>query len=298
MKLDRLTLRNGLYALAFFQGDASAMAEQQRWYASEPAYENAGLSLAADTEAYTGHLRKARELTQKSLDSAIRADNKENGAIWLENSALREAAFRNAAQAKQNADQGLKLYPSSKAVAVESALAFAMAGDSQRAESLAQELNKRYPLDTQIQSLWLTAIHAQVALNRKDATAAITSLQPASPPIEFGEIDFLNNLSCLDTAYIRGEAYLGTGEATKAAAEFQKVLDHSGLVWNCWTGALAHLGVARASALQAKTSQGADADAARVRALAAYKDFLALWKDADPDIPILKDAKAEYARLQ
>jgi hypothetical protein len=102
--------------------------------------------------------------------------------------------------------------------------------------------------------------------------------------------------------YVRGEAYLAAGQGKEAAAEFQKIIDHSGIVWNCWTGALAHLGVARANALQAKTfkaqGQGADADAARVRALAAYKDFLALWKDADADIPILKEAKAEYAKLQ
>ena len=97
--------------------------------------------------------------------------------------------------------------------------------------------------------------------------------------------------------YVRGEAYLAAGHGNAAGAEFQKILDHSGIVWNCWTGALAHLGVARANALQAKTSHGADADAARVRAL-AYKDFLALWKDANSDIPILKEAKAEYAKLQ
>jgi eukaryotic-like serine/threonine-protein kinase len=101
-----------------------------------------------------------------------------------------------------------------------------------------------------------------------------------------------------ENVYVRGEAYLAAGQGSAAAAEFQKILDHSGIVWNCWTGALARLGVARANALQAKSSQGADADAARVRALAAYKDFLALWKDADPDIPILKEAKAEYAKLQ
>src|SRR6202030_4209117 len=104
--------------------------------------------------------------------------------------------------------------------------------------------------------------------------------------------------SVLYHVYLRGEAYLAAGQGTAAAAEFHKILDHSGIVWNCWTGALAHLGVARANALQAKTSKGADADAARVRALAAYKDFLTLWKDADPDIPILKQAKAKYAKLQ
>jgi hypothetical protein len=91
---------------------------------------------------------------------------------------------------------------------------------------------------------------------------------------------------------------LATGQDRAATVEFQKILDHSGIVWNCWTGALAHLGVARANALQSRTSQGADTDAARVRALAAYRDFLTLWKDADPDIPILKQAKAEYAKLQ
>jgi eukaryotic-like serine/threonine-protein kinase len=148
-----------------------------------------------------------------------------------------------------------------------------------------------------MQSLWLPATKAQLALNQKQAGAAINDLQAASG-IEFGEIPFVTNLSCLYHTYIRGEAYLAAGQGTQAASEFQKILDRSGIVWNCWTGALAHLGVARANALEARTSHGADADAARVRALAAYKDFLTLWKDADTDIPILKQAKAEYAKLQ
>jgi hypothetical protein len=141
-----------------------------------------------------------------------------------------------------------------------------MAGDTTRAESLAQDLNKRFPLDTQMQSLWLPAIQAQLALDRKNPTAALNSLQAASR-IELGQIAFVLNISCLYPTYVRGEAYLAAGQGS-AAAEFQKILDHSGIVWNCWTGAMAHLGVARANALQAKTSQGADADAARVRALA------------------------------
>jgi hypothetical protein len=144
-----------------------------------------------------------------------------------------------------------------------------------------------------MQLLWLPAIHAQLALDRKNPASA---LQAASP-IELGEISFVNNISCLYHVYVRGEAYLAAGQGTAAAAEFQKILDHSGIVWNCWTGALAHLGVARANALQSRTAQAADADAARVRELAAYKDFLMLWKDADPDIPILKQAQAEYAKL-
>ncbi len=295
-KLDNLVIRNALYALAFLRGDSSGMAEQEQWFAGKPE-ENFGLSLASDTEAYAGHLGKAREFTKRSVDSAIRADSKETGAIWLENSALREAAFGNMTDAKQAAAEGLKLVPASQGVEVEAALAFAMAGDAARAESLAQDLNKRHRLDTQTQALWLPAIHAQLALNRKNSASALNSLQAASG-IELGQIFFVNNLSCLYPTYIRGEAYLTAGQGTAAAAEFQKIIDHTGIVWNCWTGALAHLGVARGNALQSRTSQGADADAARVRALAAYKDFLTLWKDADPDIPILKEAKAEYAKLQ
>ncbi|MGA7931208.1 MAG: serine/threonine-protein kinase [Candidatus Sulfotelmatobacter sp.] len=291
-------LRNALYALAFLDGDSAAMAEQQQWYAGKPDYENFGLVLASDTEAYAGHLGKARELTKRAVDSAIRSDNKEGGAIWQENAALREAALGNSAEARQSAADAMKLAPASPGVKSEAALAFALAGDATRAESMAQDLGKRFPLDTQMQSLWLPAIQAQLALDRKNPASALTVLQPAASPVELGQIQFVANISCLYPTYVRGEAYLAAGQGTAAAAEFQKIIDHSGIVWNCWTGALAHLGVARANGLQSSTSQGADADAARVRALAAYKDFLTLWKDADPDIPILKEAKAEYAKLQ
>jgi tetratricopeptide (TPR) repeat protein len=201
------------------------------------------------------------------------------------------------AEARQTAAEALKLAPTSQGVEVEVALVFAMAGETARAESLAQDLGKRFPLDTQMQSLWLPAIQAQSALDRKNPASALNALQ-AVPPIELGKIGFVANISCLYHVYVRGEAYLAAGQGSAAAAEFQKIINHSGIVWNCWTGALAHLGVARANALQARTAQGADADAARVRALAAYKDFLTLWKDADPDIPIMKQAKAEYAKLQ
>jgi tetratricopeptide (TPR) repeat protein len=296
-KVDIYILHLAQYAAEFLNGDTAGMAKQQQWFAGKPE-ENLGLSLASDTEAYTGHLGKARELTKRSVESAVRADSKESGAIWLENAALREAAFGDLKQAKQTADEGLKLAPTSQGVEVEAALAFAMADDTARAESLAQELNKTYPLDTQMQSLWLPAVHGQLVLNRKNPVAAIASLQPAVSPLEYGQIFFVTNLSCLHPTYIRGQAYLAAGQGKEAAAEFQKIIDHSGIVWNCWTGALAHLGVARANALQAKNSQGANADLARSRALAAYKDFVTLWKDADPDIPILKEAKSEYARLQ
>jgi tetratricopeptide (TPR) repeat protein len=296
-KLDDFPSHSTLYALAFLKADSSAMAEQQKWFAAHADSENFGLSLASDTEAFAGHLGKARELTNRSVESAIHTDSKESGAIWHENAAIREAGFGNSAEAKQAAANGLKLSPTSQSVGVEAALAYAMAGDAARAESMTQDLNKHFPVDTQVQSLWLPAIRAQVALDRKNPVAAIESLQ-AAVPIELGQIGFVNNLSCLYHTYIRGEAYLAAGQGKPAAAEFQKILDHNGMVWNCWTGALAHLGLARAYAVESKSSQGADADAARTRALTTYKEFFALWKDADPDIPILKQAKAEYAKLQ
>ena len=294
-KADNFVLRNAMYALAFLGADSAAMAEQQKWYAGKPE-ENEGLALASDTEAYAGHVSKARELTKRAVDSAIRADSKENGAIWEANAAVLQAAYGNTAEARQSAAEALKLVPASQGVEVEAALALAMAGDTTRAESLSKDLGERLPLDTQMQSLWLPAIQAQLALDKRNPAAALNELQAATP-IELGQIQFVANISCLYPVYVRGEAYLAAGQGSAAAAEFQKIIDHSGIVWNCWTGALAHLGVARANALESRTTQGADADAARVRALAAYNDFLTLWKDADPDIPILIAAKSEYAKL-
>jgi tetratricopeptide (TPR) repeat protein len=217
--------------------------------------------------------------------------------VWQANAALEQAAYGKPLEARQSAAEALKLSPASQGVEVEATLAFAMAGDIARAESLAKDLEKRFPLNTQIHSLWLPAIQAQLALDKKNPDIAIDALPPASP-IEFAVISFGSNVSCLYPKYVRGKAYLAAGQGSAAAAEFRQIIDHSGIVWNCWTGALAHLGLARANALQSRASQGADADVARARALTAYKDFLTLWKDADPELPILKQAKAEYAKLQ
>ena len=301
-KWDNVVFRNAWYGLAFLKGDVGEMVEQQKWFASQSDYETWGLSLQSDTEAFYGLLGKARELTKKAEESGIRADSKESAGIWDENAAIREAAFGNLAEAKTVAAAGVKLAPTSQSVDVEAGLAYAMAGDTARAESMAQNLNQRFPLDTQVQQLWVPAIRAQVALERKNPKAAIEALQPVSGSLELAQIFFVANLSCLYPTYVRGEAYLADNDGKSSAAEFQKIVDNDGIVWNCWTGALAKLGLARANALQAKTlragSQAAEADLARTRALAAYKDFLALWKDADPNIPILKAAKAEYLKLQ
>ncbi len=292
-RMDGLEIRSALYALAFLRSDAAAMAEQQKWFAGKPE-ENYGLSLASDTEAYEGHLAVSRELTTRAVASAIRADAKESGAVWLANAALREAAFGNALDARRTAAKALKLAPTSSGIEAEAALALAMASDGSQAESLAQDLNRRFPLDTQMQSLWLRAIRTQLAIGGKNPAYILNDPQSVSP-VEYGGMLFTVTPTCLYPTYIRGNAYLAAGRGKEAAIEFQKILDHSGVVWNCWTGALAHLGVARANALQAATSQGADA--ARARARSAYNDFLALWKDADPNIPILKQARTEYAKL-
>jgi eukaryotic-like serine/threonine-protein kinase len=279
-------IQTAVYGLAFLGSDSATMAEHQKWFAGKPEYEHIGLSLASDTEAYAGRLGKARELTKQAVASAIRADYKESGAIWQENAALREAAFGNTTEARQEAAAALKRAPASQAVESEAVLAVAMAGDDARAEALVQDLNKRFPLDTQIQSVWLPTTYAKLALNRKNPTDAVGLIQAPSQ-IELGLVPYINQLSCLYSVYVRGEAYLASAKGSAAAAEFQRILDHSGIVWNCWTGALAHLQIGRAYAMQGDTAN----------AKSAYQDFLTLWKDADPDIPILKRAKAEYAKL-
>jgi eukaryotic-like serine/threonine-protein kinase len=296
-KLDDESLHETLYAVAFIQSSSAEMAEQQQWFADKPASEGTGLGLASDTEAYSGHVRKARELTSRAVYSSVRADSKEAAALSQAIAAVREAAYGNPDEARSAAAEAIKVAPASPGGALEGALAFAMAGDTLQAESLARDLGKRYPVNIQVQSLWLPTIQAQLAINQKNPTVALKVLRAASP-IELANIQFTLNASCLYHVYVRGEAYLALGQGGPAAEEFQKIIDHSGIVWNCWTGALAHLGVARANALQVESSQGADADSARVRALAAYRDFFTLWKDADPEIPILKEANAEYAKLQ
>ena len=313
---DLFQIHAALSAIAFLQGDSPEMAQQGRWFESKPESGNYGFWIESDSAAYAGQLRRARELTRKSVDSALRVDSRETGALSEEDAALREAAFGNMEKGEQEAEAGLKLASGNDGVEAEAALALAMAGATARAESLAKDLNRRLPLDTQMQSLWLPAIRAQLALDRKNPAEALDRL-PSAGDTDLGAIPFAIDLSCLYHTYIRGEAFLAAGHGEEAAAEFQKIIDHSGIVWNCWTGALARLGVARANALQAGVAVGApgfagvakpgnssdevspaDRDAVRVRSFAAYRDFLNLWRDADPDIPILGEAKAEYTKLQ
>jgi tetratricopeptide (TPR) repeat protein len=296
-KLDDVNIHLNLYAVDFLAGDEAGMATELSWLQSRPEYSSQGFSLESNTMAYHGQFRQAGQLTGQAVQTALRAVNKENAGMWQANAALSEAGVGDEAGARRSAEAALKLAPESPGVQVEATLAFALSGDGQRAEELSKNLSAKFPMDTQMQSLWLPTVGAQVALDKHDPSAAVNLLL-AAKPVELALIPFSTNSSCLYAPYVRGEAYLAMGDGESATAEFQKVLDHSGLVWNCWTGALAHLGVARANTMESEKLRGVDAESARARAVIAYKDFLALWKDADPGIPILKQARAEFAKLQ
>lgn len=285
-KLDDDTLHILMYGLNFIQKDANGMSEQAAWFEGRPELQHEILALEADTEAYSGHFIKAREITRHAVEAASRADNKESAAVWQLYSAWREALAGNLEEAKRQAVAGLALDPDSRDAAQLSALVFARAGDPAKARALADELIKQYPLNTIAQSYWLPTIQAQLALSAKDAPDAIAQLRNAAS-FEYGLTVNNANSSCLYSAYLRGEAYLMSAQ-NDAIIEFQKITDHPGIVWNCATGALAHLELGRAYA------RAGD----KAKAKGAYQDFLALWKDADPDLPVLKEAKNEFANLQ
>jgi hypothetical protein len=283
-KLGRESLSQNEYHLAFLKGDVAVMSRLFSTAMGKAGTEDLFLATLADTEGWYGQLKNARELTRRAMDSAMKNDAKETAAAYQTAAALREVESGNREQARAEATAALKLAPNGK-VQILAALALARAGDTLRAEKLAAELEKTYPLGPRVQRYWLPTIRAAVALDRKDPNRAIELLKVASP-IELGTSGNLAVVMC--PAYIRGHAYLMLHDGNQAASEFQKLLDHRGLVVNFPWGALARLGLARAYALQGNT----------FKARTAYQDFLTLWKDADPDIPILKQAKAEYAKLQ
>ena len=278
--LDTSSLHMGLYILAFLQNDAKGMANQVAWSSGKPGVEDVLLSFEADTAAYLGKLGRARELSRQAVASADRAGERETAARYEAYAALREALFGDAAQAQKQALAALGR-SSGASVQFGAALALGSAADPAQARPLADNLAKRFPEDTVVRFNYLPTLEAQLALGHDDPSKAIEALQVAAP-YELGNLWF-----SLYPVYVRGEAYLAKHQASEAAAEFQKILYHRGVVFNEPIGVLAHLGVARAFALQG--------DAARARA--AYQDFFRLWNEADPDIPSLKQAKAEFAGL-
>jgi len=283
--LDGVRLRQNIYYLAFALGDEAEMRQQVSWAAGRPGEEDVLLSSESDTEAYYGRLEKARDFSRQAVESALRADSKEVAAIWKANAALRDAELGATSSARNEAKAALGLSRGRDVITVV-ALAMARNGDTSEAKTLAQELRNKYPTNTLIKLYWLPSINAAIQLKANNSPVVLTELEPAiayelgnPPPMETGT---------LYPAYLRGQAFLAAHNGGAAVTEFQKLLDHRGIVLNFVTGALAKLQIGRAYAITGDTA----------KSKAAYQDFLTFWKDADPDIPILKEAKAEYAKQQ
>ncbi len=279
-KLEYPGLHDTLYTLNFLQNDTAGMQQQLAWAMGKPGAEDAALMQQAETEAYHGRFQRAREFTRQAIESAKRSDAKETAAFYQARAGVREGLVGNSAQAHQDAVAALALSPGIL-VKVSAAQTLALAGDATQAQKLADDLNHNFPLDTVLQGYGLPIIHANIELHGGNPSKAIEFLD-VTRPYELG------GPGIMMPVYIRGVAYLRTRNGPEAAREFQKMLDHRTMIGNATTSALTHLGLARARVLEGNVS------AAR----SAYQDFFALWKDADPDIPILKEAKAEYEKLQ
>jgi tetratricopeptide (TPR) repeat protein len=281
--LDAPFIHLDLYEMDFLEHNDAGMEHEAAGLMGKPGYEDAILGAESDTAAYGGELAKAQELTRRAVDSAQRADQKETAAEYEAEAAVREALVGEMDLAKQEAQAALAL-ANGKDIEGLSAIALGLAGYSAQAARLGAHLGKSFAQDTFVQSRYLPMLHAAIALRSGDGGKAVETLAAAAP-YELGQ--GANNFF-LYPVYLRGQAYLGSKQGTAAAVEFQKILDHPGVVINEPIGALAHLGLGRAYAL---TGDG-------TKAKTAYQEFLALWKNADPDIPILQQAKAEYAKLK
>ena len=275
----------GLYNVDFLLHDTAGMEQQVAAAAGKTGVDDQMFFLESETAAYHGEFAKSRELTRSAADSAERADEKEAAAEYQSHASIREALAGNMDFAKKEAQAALATANSRLAQAF-SAIALGLAGDSVQAERLAADLNKHFAEDTAVQFDFLPMIHAAIALRSGDAAKAIQALTAAEPyELAEGNTSFT---FALYPVYLRGEAYLAAKDGASAAAEFRKIPDHYGVVGNEPIGALALLGLARAYAVSGDSA----------KAKAAYQDFFTLWKDADPDVPVLKQAKAEYSKLQ
>jgi tetratricopeptide (TPR) repeat protein len=286
-KLDDAAMHSDLYALAFLQNDAVAMQREMDWSVGKPGGEDDMLALQADTEAYVGHVKKARELSRRAVEAAQSAQLAEPAAIWQGIAALREAAYGNMQEARTGADRVLEIAPKSRDAQTLASLVLARAGDARRAQSMMDDLSAAHISNTVVQSAWLPTIRAQAELIGQRPGKAIELLEVVKP-YERGQLIGNLSYSCMVPAYLSGEAYLGAGQGPQAFAEFQKLIDSRGVVGNCWSGALALLGQARAQALSGSKSAAKN----------SYQRFFELWKSADADVPILKSARAEFAKLK
>ena len=270
--------------IAFLKGDPAGM-EREASRARERSGAEAWVSnKEAFALAYSGHLQQARILSQRAVDQAMQESQPERAGLWEAGASLREAFFEQVPDARKRAVAALKL-SNSREVQYGAALTFALSGDSSRARTLADDLEKRFPEDTVVRFSYLPVLRARIALNQGDSARAIEMLQTATP-YELGASRGL--FGALYPIYVRGEAHLAAHRGPEAATEFQRILDHRGIVGSDPIGALARLQLGRALVLSGDT----------IKAKSAYQDFLTLWKDADPNIPILSQARSEYAKLQ
>jgi tetratricopeptide (TPR) repeat protein len=290
--LDYADLHFVRYQVAFLQDDIAEMDRQAAWASGKPGSDDEMLMTQSQTEAFYGRFTKARQLSERAIESAIRNDQKESAARWQISAALRDALVGNISQARQETAMALRSTSSSfEYLQSVAAVTKGLTGDTHDAEIIADVLDKKYPSDTMLHAFWLPSVHAAIGINKHRPEQAIDSLIPATG-FEAGE-----HIPMLP-AYLRGQAYLAAGRGLEAAVEFQKLIDHRNLLTNSLIGALAYLGLARAQALELRAWHGTENKAAKGKAVTAYQDFLSLWKDADVDIPIFQEARGEYAKLR
>jgi eukaryotic-like serine/threonine-protein kinase len=276
------------YYIAFLKGDKTGMEREAAQAVGKPGLEDSLSNAESSVLAYSGHLEEARKMSRRATDLALEADRPELAAHYEADAAGREALFGNESAARQRVMVALGL-SKGRGLKYGASFLLALAGDSSRSQALADDLANRFPEDTRLVFAYLPTVRALLALNQREPSEAVELLQTASP-YELGTVVFASSmrLGPLYPVYVRGEAYLAARQGREAAVEFQKILDHRGIVVSDPIGALAHLQIGRAYAMEGDTA----------KAKAAYQDFLTLWKDADPDIPILIAAKAEYAKLK
>jgi Flp pilus assembly protein TadD len=286
-KIDDPIARVNWFGVAFVRGDAVEMDKQMAWSAGKPEGEDNFLAAKSDAEAYYGHDRRARELSGRAVDSALRNEEKETAAQWRMDEALREAEFGNGQLAQEDTASARAL-TASHDTQILAAIALARTGSTAKAESLASDLEKRYPLDTLVEQYWIPLIRASIELQRNNPARAVELLQVTEPYELASPVTWSGLGGPLYPAYLRGEAYRMLRRGGDAAGEYKKLIEHRGFMLACPLRALAHVGLGRALAASGETA----------KARTAYQDFLALWKDADEDIPILKQAKTEYAKIR
>jgi tetratricopeptide (TPR) repeat protein len=300
-KRDSADIHGLLLTITLVEGDGPAFQRQLDWFQVNQELDPSFLDQQASIAFTLGQVRKGRRLFERSRAASVRLQSsnsalggKDYAAFSTGNEAQLEEEIGNLREARAKAEYALRLMPESTEAQVSAAVVFASLGDFRSAEQLGRKLSERFPSDTLLIAIALPSIRAAAEIRKKNPGAAIEELRPSTPYDLGSRQDLPDGI----VPYHRGLAYLALGSGEQAAAQFQKLLENRGMVAVSPYWPLAHLGLARAYALEARTAQGVDADTARTRARDAYQDFFALWKDADPDIPILKHAKVEYARLQ